>query len=92
MTWWVGTVIAVAGIQLLEYMNRTMQFDNFLVALKYTAVVILIGQYGLWKSWSGAPSLLMAWVMFFSLNVACRTVLLTYLVGEPPSVGQLAGS
>jgi hemolysin-activating ACP:hemolysin acyltransferase len=47
--------------------------------LPYTLPFIIIGQWGLYRSWNGAPTMMMAWAYFTFGNTAIR-ILSSYLM------------
>lgn len=89
--WWVAGLVANAAIMVVEYLNRTGQYATFWHALLHTGLFIVIAQWGLWASWSRAPSLMLAWAMFTAGNSAFRLVSARWFVGEPLSERTLIG-
>lgn len=82
MPWWVASLIANVGITVIEYLYRTAQYPNFLVALKYNLPLIIMVQFGIFYAWRDAPSFMFAWAFFFCGNVLMRLVSTQFFVGE----------
>lgn len=81
MPWWTISLIANAAIIATEYLNRTQPTQ--LDALRYTWLLIVIAQTCLYYSYNGAPSLMMAWVVFTIGNSAMRLAMAGTILGEP---------
>ena len=79
--WILAGLLANMGIMFVEYINRT-QDGNFFQVLPVTIGPIMIAQFGLWYSWSHAPSMMLAWICFTVGNNTLR-IANSYLVGEP---------
>lgn len=90
MQWWMAGIIANICIAIVEYLNRKGGFNGFLEALPYTIWFIFIAQWGLYTSWRHAPSMLIAWVWFTAGNNIIRLLSAYWLVGEPPTMRQIA--
>ena len=87
--WILAGLLANVGIMFVEYINRT-QDGNFFQVLPVTIGPIMIAQFGLWYSWSHAPSMMLAWICFTVGNNTLR-IANSYLVGEPFNVFYAAG-
>lgn len=81
MPWWMISLIANFAIITTEYINRTSPTQ--LDALKKTAILIVIAQTCLYYSYNGAPSLMMAWVVFTIGNSAMRLGMAGLILNEP---------
>jgi hypothetical protein len=82
MTWWMASLFANVNIAAVEYLNRTGHYSSFADALLRTAPLIVLAQYGLWKCWDGAPSMMLAWAFFTAGNLGLRLLSNQFLVGE----------
>lgn len=89
--WWAFSLLANVTITAIEYLNRTGGYPSFGHALLRTAPLILIAQWGLFRSWRDAPSLLVAWAFFSVGNCVMRIGSAYFAVQEPPSWLTLAG-
>lgn len=81
MTWWMASILANVCIAAVEYFNRTAGFATFGHALITTAPFIVAAQYGLFRAWDGAPSLMFAWAFFTLGNTLFRLVSVHWFVG-----------
>lgn len=93
MTWWVWSILANFGIASIEYTNRTLGQSGaafFTYVLPITLLPIIFTQYALFKSWSTAPTLMLAWVTFATGNMLLRLGT-SWVAGEPPSLLTVAG-
>jgi hypothetical protein len=90
--WWAASLIANVCITRIEYLNRTLQLDRFSEVLPHTGLLILIAQWGLWNAWTGAPSMMIAWVWFTAMNNLMRLASAQWAVGEPPGLLTTVGS
>lgn len=72
--WILWILFANTGIFWLEYVYRNGTYSNFIPALPYTIVPILIGQIGLFYGFRAAPNLLIAGAVFTLINVSLRIV------------------
>ena len=81
MNWLAWIALSNTGIWWLEYCYRTGKYENFVVALPYIIVPMMMGQVGLFYGFRGAPNLLIAGAVFTVINVGLRVVN-TYLIGE----------
>ena len=88
--WWVWGVGANIAIGLVEAMNRTSD-DTYMVTLTRTAPLILLAQWGLFRAYNGAPTLMAAWCIFTLGNTIVRLTMTTWLVNEPLSWYTYAG-
>lgn len=91
MPWWAASIVANVAIAFIEYINRVGGHDGFFDTLKLTALPIFIAQWGLWGAWSGAPSLMTAWVFFLSGNIILRVITSQCILGELISPTVAAG-
>jgi len=85
MPWWVASGLANVAIGVIEYVNRTGGYASYIQLLKVTGPFILLANWCLWQSWSGAPSLMTAWVVFSSGNIMIRLAT-SYWIGEQPNL------
>lgn len=83
MPWWLYGIIANSGIVFVEAINRSNYFGSFIGTLPYTIGFIAFTQWGLYKSWSMAPTMMTAWVFFAVGNSAFRLLSNKFLVNEP---------
>jgi len=88
--WILAGLLANFGIMWVEYVNRAGGHGGFLSTLPYTIVPIAIAQYGLYYSWSHAPSMMQAWI-FFTVGNNLLRVANAYFVGEPVNAFTGAG-
>lgn len=81
MPWWMISLISNFAIITTEYLNRTepTQYE----ALKKTFILIVIAQTCLYYSYNGAPSLMMAWVVFTIGNSVMRLGMAGLVLNEP---------
>ena len=84
--WWAASLIANVCITRIEFLNRTLPYRDWLQVLPHTWWLILLAQWGLWNAWTGAPSMMVAWVWFTAMNNAMRLGSAQWAVGEPPGV------
>ena len=85
MPWWLGGIIANIGIAYIEMTNRTSTTETWLGTLQYTAIPIILTQWGLYFAWKNAPSMMTAWVFFTAGNSLAR-IITAYWIGEPPGI------
>lgn len=71
MTWWLASLIANVSIIFTEYTNRAHP-GGWTEALPYTFLPIVLAQWCLWLSFSGAPHWLTAWAVFTVGNSVMR--------------------
>lgn len=90
--WWAASLASNVCITRIEYLNRTLQAESWMQVLPYTWWLIIIAQWGLWNAWTGAPSMLIAWVWFTAMNNVMRLASAQWAVGEPPSWLSILGS
>ena len=88
ISWLFWLIIANVGIFFTEASYR--QGGDFLQKIPVLAVPIIASQYGLFKGFSAAPSLLVASATFTLLNVALRLVNV-HRLGEELGAYQYAG-
>lgn len=75
------TLVAVACIQAIEYINHTQDSSQgWGPIVLYTGPLIVGCQFGLWKVWSLAPSLLEAWIIFVIINTFARLLMVGALL------------
>lgn len=70
--WVFWSLVSNAAIMAVEYLNRYHSSDGWLHTLQWTALPIILAQFGLYKAWSGAPHFLAAWLVFTLGNSAMR--------------------
>lgn len=91
--WWGASLVSNATIVAVEYMNRTGGYPTFGHALLRTAPLILVMQWGLFRAWSGAPTMLLAWAFFVAGNTVARLLSVQFLVpGERVSTQELVAT
>ena len=91
-SWWAASLIANVAIQRTEYLNRMSGAEHFLSQLPQTWWLILIAQWGLFNSWSGAPSLMIAWAWFTCVNNLVRLGSAQWALGESPNAYVILGT
>lgn len=91
MPWWAFSLVANVAITAIEYLNRAGGYPSFGRALMHTAPLIVLAQWGLFRAWRDAPSLLVAWAFFAVGNCVMRIGSSYFAVHEPPSWVMLAG-
>lgn len=89
--WWVASIVANVAITGCEYLNRAGGYETFGQAILRTGPLILVAQWALWRSWSGAPSFLLAWATFSLGGLFLRVLSARFLLGEPLGWRTLAG-
>jgi hypothetical protein len=75
-------MIANVAITATEYLNRTAGYETFGQAILRTGPLVMAAQWGLWRSWSDAPSFLTAWAAFTLGGAVLRLLSVHFLVGE----------
>jgi len=90
MHWVMTAFMACSGIQVVEYLNRTMGHTGWARVLLWTCVPIVFSQWSLWMTWKNAPSLMMAWIYFTVINSIMRLGT-SYMAGETPNLYTYAG-
>ena len=90
MNWILASLMANVCIAVVELINRSGNYGSFASTLRYSFIFILIAQFGLYRSWSTAPSMLMAWLVFTVGNNVLRLISNHYFVGEPVNWRQIA--
>ena len=78
--WWIASLVANVSIITTEYINRTQ--PDLLSALSRTWPLIVVAQACLFFSYNGAPSLLMAWIVFTVGNSVIRLTMAGTVLGE----------
>ncbi len=81
--WWAASLVANGFIFRIEMLNRISKAETFIDQLGLIWWMILIAQWGLFRAWSGAPSFMLAWAWFTSMNLLLRVISTHYFVGEP---------
>lgn len=81
LPFWAASIIANLAIIVCEYVNRTSA--DLPSALVRTWPLIVLAQVCLWAAWNGAPSLMIAWAVFFIGSSLARLLLVTTVLGEP---------
>lgn len=81
-TWVLFSLMANACIMWVEYANRYLAGDTWLSVLQWTALPIVVAQFGLYKAFNGAPHLLAAWLVFTIGNCAMRLALVHFWTRE----------
>jgi hypothetical protein len=71
ISWVIFSLLSNLCIVATEYLNRSAKGSWFSV-LPYTLPFIIAAQYGLFRSFNGAPSWLVAWVVFTVGNSIAR--------------------
>jgi multidrug transporter EmrE-like cation transporter len=90
--WFVASLMANVAINVIEFMNRTASHGtSFPQQLLLTWWLILVAQFGLFHAWKGAPSMMIAWAVFSSMNALMRLVSNHFFLGEPLSWQGWAG-
>lgn len=86
--WWAASLLANACIMGVEYFNHAGGFGSWGQTLIRTAPLIIVAQWGLYHSFSGATHWLMAWAFFSIGNAIMRVAAVTLLQGN--QIGSLA--
>lgn len=81
MNWVMWIMMSNVGIFWLEYCYRVGKYGNFVQALPYIIVPMMIGQAGLFYGFRTAPTLLLAGAVFTVVNVFLR-ITNSYILGE----------
>ncbi len=81
--WWAASLVATGSIFRIEMVNRLSKAETFLEQMGLIWWLVLIAQWGLFRAWQGAPSMMTAWAWFFVVNVSLRIISVHYFVGEP---------
>lgn len=84
MPWWLASLAANAAIITIEYLNRT-SVDGLGGTLSRTWWLIALAQSFLFFAYNGAPSLMVAWVVFTIGNSLMRLVMAGTILNEPLS-------
>lgn len=80
LPWWVYSIAANVAIIAIEYINHSAGgAATWGVVLRRTWHLIIVAQFGLFKAWSGAPTILTAWVVFYIGNCLARLTLARFL-------------
>lgn len=85
LPWWAASLVANVTIIAVEYLNRTQ--PDLWSALVRTWPLILVAQVCIFWAWNGAPSLLLAWAVFFVGSSLARLVMVTGVLGESYQAG-----
>ena len=91
MNWIVYSILANISIAYVEYINHAADKPTWLQALPYTAVPIIIAQYALYRAFSGASSMFLAWAVFTVGNSLMRVVSVKYMVNQPVNIYHICG-
>ena len=91
MHWIAYSILANVFIAFIEYINHAAGKPNFGSALLITGIPILICQYALYRAFSGANSMFMAWMVFTVGNSLCCVISVKLFVHQPISHYQLLG-
>jgi multidrug transporter EmrE-like cation transporter len=86
LPWWAWSLVANVAINVIEFLNRTRGYTGPIDAFKETAPLIVLAQIGLLYCWKGAPSMMLAWAFFSSMNALMRLVSNHFFVDEPLSL------
>lgn len=79
--WYLGAVIGATMALLVEWVNRGGGFKTYDETLLRVAIPVFFLQYGLFCAWRGAPSMMLAWSVYFATTVVLRLAL-NYHLGE----------
>lgn len=82
LPWWAAGLLANFAIMFVEYFNRTRGAGGWLAVLPYSLPFIVIGQWALYRSWHGAPTMMIAWAYFTLGNNVIRLLSSYILVRE----------
>lgn len=80
--WWAYSIFANLAIMLVEYTNRTSNYEHFGQQFAQMWPFILLAQFGLFYTWRDGPSFMYAWAFFTTGNIMCRVVSAHFFVGE----------
>ena len=89
--WWFGSLVANLCICRIEALNRVGGFEDFGDAIQSTWWLILLSQWGLFNAWNGAPSFMLAWATFSSMNMVFRLISVNLFVGETMNLATWLG-
>jgi hypothetical protein len=85
LPWWVASLLGNLAILRVEFLNRSNPGDLFgTLALSWPWVIL--GQVCLFYSYSRAPSLLAAWIMFSGANALLRLLVVRLFLNEPLNI------
>lgn len=82
MPWWAASLLGNVCILRTEFLNRTHPGD-LVATIGLSWPWILLGQVCLFYSYSRAPSLLAAWIMFSGANALLRLLVVRAFLDEP---------
>ena len=82
LPWWAAGLLANMAVCFVEYFNRTRGAGGWLAVLPYSLPFIIIGQWALYRSWHGAPTMMIAWAYFTLGNNVIRLASSYWMVRE----------
>jgi hypothetical protein len=88
--WWAASIAANATVIGIELINRHGGYGSFSSALVRTFPLIMLAQFLLYRSMSGAPSWLIA-AAVFSFGTAAMRVCAAWGIGERVSLQAVLG-
>ncbi len=91
LLWWQAAFLATGAIAVIEYLNRTANYQSFGDAVFHTLPWIAISQLGLFYCWRDAPTFMIAWATFTVSNSVVRLFNAQFFVGESLSLYTIAG-
>ena len=80
--WWAASLIANAAIIGIEYLNHAGGYGSWHLTLIRTGGLIVIAQWALYRSFSGAEHWLTAWAVFAIGNAIMRMLGVGLLAGN----------
>ncbi len=73
LSWWVYSLLSNVAIIATEYFNRSAP-GGWVTVLPQTALLIVLAQYCLFRTFNGAPHWFTAWMVFVIGNTLMRVV------------------
>jgi len=89
--WMFWGIVANLAICFIETVNHTNKAGNWAGTLLWTALPILVCQWALYRLFAGAPTLLVAWIIFTIGNSLFRVLSQSWWMGNPVTPWQIAG-
>jgi hypothetical protein len=90
MPWWIGAIVANFGIAANEYLSRTSPFGYFETLLKRTGPVLLLAQWGIFRTFNGEQNWMLAWAVLTVGNSVFRVASVHWLAADQVSSWPLA--
>ena len=90
--WWLASLVANFFIFKIEALNRMSTSSFTMQFFGTTWWMVLIAQWGLYVAWRTAPSMMLAWAWFTSMNLVLRLISTHFVVGEPMAMTAWIGT